>query len=272
MDKQIALDANHHTEFADNLFFGWPSIESVAEILPIMHHVASLANTEVKARTFDFHAYSRQLGIIPHEKWKAQLFMENGYAVDNRVQMGRSIAAHAGQQLSDLISVILKDVVENEDWPGIRTPQAAGFSDEQRRLLKDWQAVRDAKRIGKDREARFVNITPFQDDLIVVILGEHAEEKVRLGIKIVLSELGLKLSQMEKANRPSSSTLFALGAKFKLDGPRPTILPPKDELEKLQRLPDEVAGRAGILSLGTQPDVWIARVIRAARVQTQASL
>lgn len=56
----------------------------------------------------------------------------------------------------------------------------------------------------------------------------------------VLKELGLKLSQKPKANRPFSSQFIALGAEFKMDGPIPRLLPPMEKMDKFDEVMAEI--------------------------------
>lgn len=65
---------------------------------------------------------------------------------------------------------------------------------------------------------------------MVLVIGETAAQRVNKGIEDELARMVIDLSMKKKASRTFGTTLFALGAEYRLDGAIPTMLPPREKI------------------------------------------
>lgn len=238
----IPLDANSNTTKPNHLAFDWPSIESLAEIIAVQCEAARMARQQLLGRTCDCSNWFRMLAVQRSDRWKGLVLGKSGYHEDFCLQMGRASAAFSGHRTTTLISELIEERAWKEDWAGVFTPQpkGKGMKDVDRQVLKAWSSDREEKCGADERQQRFVTVTPFQDDLVVTAIGEKAAERVNAGIEEFMEEFGVRLSRKQKASRPFSTTLLALGAEFDLAASPPWNRPPSDKVEKLERLLNEL--------------------------------
>lgn len=80
-------------------------------------------------RKWDNKKWFRQLAMMPAERWKSVVRMLMGYHADNRMEMGRTIAAYTGMRVSLLLAAIIENRAVKEDWVGLRRSDSALSAD-----------------------------------------------------------------------------------------------------------------------------------------------
>lgn len=107
------------------------------------------------------------------------------------------------------------------DWPGIESlsetiaamhyagvilPSSGGLSDRQRQILKVWAQECEGKMEDGVKQSRLVSINPYNDDLVVLVLGETAAQRVDQSIEEDMRRFGIEMSRKEKDSRLFGTT------------------------------------------------------------------
>lgn len=153
--------------------------------------------------------------------------------------MGRKTSAFHGQRLWYLVAEIIESAATNEKW------ETYGLTESEIEKLEEWK--RDRKQIGKWQE-RAIKISPFQDDLTIMIVGSQAAEFVSGRVRVILAELDIKLSSKPDANLPFATRFTSIGARYDTSNPNDLKVTPTCEvMTKFNEMVRESATKASKL-------------------------
>lgn len=199
------LASNDNTTIPSWMRFEWPTIAANNQTIAILNTLAQRIGAQVVGTTLDFKDWFRQLAASKKDWWKAQVVTREGCRIDKRVQMGRKTSAFHGQRLAYLIAEIIEDAADTEQWA------THGLTKERKDQVTEW--MRERATLGK-RQHRAFRVSPFQDDLTILAVGEHATSHILRRIKEILAQLVIALSPKPEANKPFSTRFDSIGASY----------------------------------------------------------